>query len=603
VRRLVDGPLGRVGKVLFKYRPFVITVAAVLLIVLLVPGRSPSGTSNGPPGSGLAPSGGTAPVASLASLESATTTTSTTQARVPAGHYGAASVGTSAALSAPNCNRSTGQVKIPTIYAPPCVAPFPQGANNGGATWKGVTANTIKMVMYLPSPGPDQAATNSTGLTETNADEIAQMQGVIKILEQHVDLYGRKIQVVPYVSTCAQEPCSAQTNADAIQVADQIKPFLSLDVSPSLDSYDLDVAQRRVISLTDGNWDESVYQKAAPYLWGIYDNQHIISALTGYICDRLWGHKAAYAGSAYTQDVRKIGLLYGTSTVTSADLSDLNAGLARCGAKFADKVAIDDGDAAAGSQQAQTAIAQFQSEGITTIVPYTDLVIPILLGATTDATKQGYFPEWVANPVGYVDDALEATYMSPAQWKHAFGITSVSPPITPLQDDQNGAGLWYWQYGSAPPGSELDLNQVMISMMSIINGLSLAGPDLTPATYKAAQFAVPPRGGAFIGGAATIATAYGNQGHVWPKPSYASISDFAEIFWSASATCEGPTGKTEHGCYIYPSGAKRHFWNHWPSGEPKYFTNASNQITYFSGGGPTKERAPDYPKQCYYNCS
>src|SRR5712692_2524807 len=43
----------------------------------------------------------------------------------------------------PNCDTKTGRVKVPSVYAPPCVQPF--RGNNGGATSQGVTANEIKV--------------------------------------------------------------------------------------------------------------------------------------------------------------------------------------------------------------------------------------------------------------------------------------------------------------------------------------------------------------------------------------------------------------------------------------------------------------------------
>src|SRR5207237_3287401 len=53
----------------------------------------------------------------------------------------------------PNCDTTTGRVKIPTVYAPPCVQPFT--GKNGGATTQGVTGNEIKIVVYTGDPQKD----------------------------------------------------------------------------------------------------------------------------------------------------------------------------------------------------------------------------------------------------------------------------------------------------------------------------------------------------------------------------------------------------------------------------------------------------------------
>ena len=50
----------------------------------------------------------------------------------------------------PNCDTKVGRVKIPLTYAPPCVKPFT--GDNGGATADGVTADSIKVVVYIGDP-------------------------------------------------------------------------------------------------------------------------------------------------------------------------------------------------------------------------------------------------------------------------------------------------------------------------------------------------------------------------------------------------------------------------------------------------------------------
>ena len=53
----------------------------------------------------------------------------------------------------PECDTSTGRVKIPSWYAPTCVEPF-TGAN-GGATSSGVTGDSIKVIVWIGDPAKD----------------------------------------------------------------------------------------------------------------------------------------------------------------------------------------------------------------------------------------------------------------------------------------------------------------------------------------------------------------------------------------------------------------------------------------------------------------
>ena len=72
-------------------------------------------------------------------------------------------VGTPAALNNPQCDKTLERVKFVYQAWLPCVKPWKDGADNGGATTPGVTADTIKVVVRKPAdadhqhePGADQ---------------------------------------------------------------------------------------------------------------------------------------------------------------------------------------------------------------------------------------------------------------------------------------------------------------------------------------------------------------------------------------------------------------------------------------------------------------
>jgi len=74
-----------------------------------------------------------------------------------------AGTGTAAALKGPDCDPQTKRVKIVYAYLPPCVAPFDNGADNGGSTMPGVTKNAIKVVVYTGIPA-DQAPQSASAM-------------------------------------------------------------------------------------------------------------------------------------------------------------------------------------------------------------------------------------------------------------------------------------------------------------------------------------------------------------------------------------------------------------------------------------------------------
>ena len=115
------------------------------------------------------------------------------------------------------CDHTTGRLKIPTVYAPPCVPVF-TGAN-GGATSSGVSEGTINIVYYQPQPG-GLAATISAA-AGTNAQTLATAQAYVAMFNQIYEMYGRHMNLIPFTASGADnDPVAA--HADAVTVAQQL---------------------------------------------------------------------------------------------------------------------------------------------------------------------------------------------------------------------------------------------------------------------------------------------------------------------------------------------------------------------------------------------
>src|SRR5829696_6324405 len=127
----------------------------------------------------------------------------------------------------PNCDTTTGRVKIPSVYAPPCVQPFT--GKNGGATSDGVTGDEIKIIVYNTDPQKDPLVAGQLRAAgaEVNLNSAQQTwQGYVDIYNRLFELYGRKISVEFFVGTGASSD-SAAAKADAIAIAEK-KPFAVL---------------------------------------------------------------------------------------------------------------------------------------------------------------------------------------------------------------------------------------------------------------------------------------------------------------------------------------------------------------------------------------
>ena len=129
--------------------------------------------------------------------------TGTALVAVPATGAGAAAnsaagIGTDAAKNSPLCDPTTGRIKIPAYLASVCVKPWKEGADNGGATYQGVTKDSVKVVVYVPPielqknpPGGQPPTNRSTGKPGTIQDAVLDAQ---QALDGRYQLWGRKIE-------------------------------------------------------------------------------------------------------------------------------------------------------------------------------------------------------------------------------------------------------------------------------------------------------------------------------------------------------------------------------------------------------------------------
>src|SRR4029079_13741589 len=90
-------------------------------------------------------------------------------------------------------------------WAPPCVpgAPGSSFANNGGATYQGVTKDTITILDSVTDYG---AEVNAILQAEVTLVTYAQAQNFDKAMEGFINkyytLYGRKVHVITYQGQC-----------------------------------------------------------------------------------------------------------------------------------------------------------------------------------------------------------------------------------------------------------------------------------------------------------------------------------------------------------------------------------------------------------------
>ena len=118
----------------------------------------------------------------------------------PAGGSGLGGAAQGAAPGAP-AKGDTGHCKngrqfAGTLTPPPCVAKWTNGANNGGATYRGVSTKTIKIVYFGEKDNPAvKGLLQSQDLYSEPGGPAALPAGCETFLNKHYEFYGRKLEL------------------------------------------------------------------------------------------------------------------------------------------------------------------------------------------------------------------------------------------------------------------------------------------------------------------------------------------------------------------------------------------------------------------------
>jgi ABC-type branched-subunit amino acid transport system substrate-binding protein len=489
----------------------------------------------------------------------------------------------------PNCDTTTGRVKIPSVYAPPCVQPFK--GKNGGSTSQGVTDNEIKVVVYNTDPQKDPLVAGQLRAAgaELNLGAIQDTwQGYIDIYNQFFELYGRKISAEYFTGTAASSDTAA-AKADAIAIAEK-KPFAVLGgPQQSTSVFSDELAHRGVMCI--GTCATAVPQKLVegnkPYILTNAPSPEQAATLTAEFVGKQVGKgKAEFAGNDATKAKNRVyGIVhYDTPDGQYKGLFDtLTAQLK----KYKITAKADQSfflDLSRAQETARTVITKMKDAGVTTIIYTGDPLMPSSI--TKEATAQDFYPEWIVGPTVLVDTAIFGRTYDQTQWAHAFGM-QLTPGRTTESSDITRA-LYEWFHGSSPPNNTY--NVIDPSVLLFARGATLAGPKLTPQTFRDGVFRYPPSGGDPI----NPRQSWGKHG-VWPFTDYNGSEDAAMIWWDPNASGEDEVGQVGNGLYRAADGGKRYTRGKFPpKGQGGLFDTATSTTIFEQI--PPEVGLPSYPR-------
>jgi len=488
----------------------------------------------------------------------------------------------------PNCDTTTGRVKIPSVYAPSCVQPFT--GKNGGATSPGVTGNEIKIVVYNTDPAKDPLVAGQLRAAgaEINLNSIeATWQGYIDIYNRLFELYGRKISVEFFTGTGAGSDTAA-AKADAIAIAEK-KPFAVLNGPQQSTSVFADeLAHRGVLCI--GTCATAVPQKLVDggkgYILPVTPAPEQAATLTAeFIGKQVGKGKAEFAGDDATKAKNRVfGIVhYDTPDGQYKGLFDTLKTQLK---KYKITPKADQSfflDLSRAQETARTVVTKMKDAGVTSIIYTGD---PLMPGAITkEATAQDFHPEWIIGPTVLADTSIFGRTYDQTQWAHAFGVALV--PGRTIQDINATYYLYQWLHGTPPPNNTYGV--INPSELEFANGVMLAGPKLTPQSFRDGLFRYPPSGGDAI----NPQLSWGKHG-VWPSTDYNGSDDAGMLWWDPSAVGEDEVRQVGNGLYRYADGAKRYTRGKFPAkGQGGLFDTASS-VTVFEQL-PASAPRPDYP--------
>jgi hypothetical protein len=473
------------------------------------------------------------------------------------------------------CDPESGMVAVPFWARAECVANVD---DNGGATAPGVTADRIDVVAWLPDDGDSvlTLAREAYG-SDATADDMRQAyEGLVEIFQGYYQTYGRTVNL-EFIESSGDTLDPVAARSDATAVVEQ-EPFAVLGGPITANTWTFELHAHDIVCMGCPG-----IRNPEPTAFTVTPSQGQVSEhITNYIRAKLAGQPAEFAGGELSGQERSFGLLkLGMNPGDQEDFEFLQDLLDDAGIEIAETFTYEL-DIGGAQELATSFVSQFKEAGVTTVVAQAD---PIILPAMTEeATRQDWYPEWFLPAAPFIDTNTWARSMNQEQWANAFGISYLPPHAPP--ELSPAYQLYEWYHGEPPPAADL-LFLIYPQVAMFFTGLSYAGPDLNPETFRDGLFAAPPTPRAISQPSVYYGTALWDpevHGH-----DYDGVDDMVELWWDPNAA----VGEEEPpGAYRYVDGGQRHYADEYTS-ELRVFdpNGAVTEIT----DPPPEEVPPDYP--------
>ncbi len=428
--------------------------------------------------------------------------------------------------------------QIEDPQSPPCVAHWE--GDNGGATWKGVTRDEIRVVAYHEEGFPNEAA-----------------KRFAEFFNSRFEFYGRRIHLVfePFLSA---NPTPESQRAQAAKVDEELGAFASLPAFNSADhattAYFDELARRKILSVdtqTSFRTEANDFRPNDPFQWHLFTLDKYQRNQAEWICKSLSRKPAIYGGADVQTSTRVFGVLLENKRGGAADPSALIDGLGRCAEQPKTVIEYQSRNGGTRGVSEDVALAKLKADGVTSIICY------CYHSAMDSASRQAYSPEWILSQEW---DSYPLTLSPPDQRTHVFGLTHKNK-INGLTDRP-----WYWAAREADPEFVAELEHYetrdYLAFLHLASGIQMAGPNLTPYTFRDGLLKTKfPNPGASASPYYQATVGFGQGDHSF-------FQDLAMIWWDDVG---GPAQNQGISGWCYIRKGVRYGLGQWPRDDQPFF--------------------------------
>ena len=376
------------------------------------------------------------------------------------------------------------------------------GAGGGGASYRGVLDKTIKMgfTWQHQSCGNYTDAAVAAGFGVPQPDPQTSITSAIKYFEKFPNnafpglptaiakgataasgYWGRRI--TPILADNGGPVCADKARATATALVEQDKAFGTVQVPNDGTNQDIApvMAAHKAIDIGGPGLTRTLYNQWQPYVYDVtFSGSDVVDAWASWACRDIVGKNSRATGDPTTASKKRVlAIVYPDAPIPHALAKEAANDLKACGGSFAVNLAYST-DISQQGDIAANAIAQFRSQGVTSVYMLTDPLFTATL--TSASTSQAYFPEWMVSSIGFNDVAFVVEHFyDKQQQKNVFGISYLSSSTAPAWHDQQAYKAWKMvNPDTEPPG---DWNNWFLQIEVLYAGILGAGPNLTPATF------------------------------------------------------------------------------------------------------------------------